>query len=100
MSSGHCLACRSELPEYSRRIDGLDRPWKVQCPHCEQVFPTNDFEAYYWSGLAENGEFDPERLDDGPLRVGAHDLTVEGELMLVRLDRDGRTGHVTQVNGR
>jgi hypothetical protein len=62
-SSGHCLACHGNLPEYSWRIDGLNRPWKVQCPHCELIFPTNDFEAFYKSGIAENGEFDPERAD-------------------------------------
>ena len=62
-SSGYCLACHGDLPEYSWRIDGLNRPWKVQCPHCELIFPTNDFGAYYKSGLAENGEFDPECAD-------------------------------------
>lgn len=38
-------------------------PWKLTCPNCKEVFPKNDFAAYYRSGLDERGLFDPERAD-------------------------------------
>ena len=34
------------------------RPWKIQCPECKRVFPSNDFESFYKLGLNEYGEFD------------------------------------------
>ncbi|MDP6115153.1 MAG: heparinase II/III family protein [Planctomycetota bacterium] len=70
-SSGHCPKCEGDLPEYSWKIDGLKRPWKVQCPHCQQIYPTNDFEAYYRSGLA-SGEFDPGSADRSLLFNSEH----------------------------
>ena len=33
------------------------RPWQVQCRNCKQWFPTNDFAAYYKSGLDKHGDF-------------------------------------------
>lgn len=62
-SNGHCLSCKGALPEYSWEIDALARPWKVRCPHCQEIFPKNDFAAFYRSGLDEHGEFDPEKGD-------------------------------------
>lgn len=62
-SSGHCPACKQPVPMYNWLIDPLKNPWKVQCPHCKMLFPTNDFEAYYHSGLDEHGVFDPKRAD-------------------------------------
>ena len=29
----------------------------MQCPHCSELFPKNDFAAYYKSGLDENNDF-------------------------------------------
>ncbi len=62
-SSGHCPACKQPVPMYNWLIDPLKNAWKVQCPHCKMLFPTNDFEAYYHSGLDEHGVFDPKRAD-------------------------------------
>lgn len=62
-SNGYCPACKQPVPMYEWIIDPLARPWKVQCPHCQKLFPTNDFEAYYRSGLNEQGVFDPQRAD-------------------------------------
>lgn len=39
---------------------GLDmdkRPWKIWCNNCHEVFPTNDFGAYYKSALDEHGVY-------------------------------------------
>lgn len=38
-------------------------PWKVTCPACGEVFPKNDFLAFYRSGLEPDGLFDPARAD-------------------------------------
>ena len=39
-------------------------PWKVQCPECRELFPKNDFEAFYRSGIApEDGLFHYARAD-------------------------------------
>ncbi|NLF18140.1 MAG: hypothetical protein GX595_12950, partial [Lentisphaerae bacterium] len=45
---------------YPWRMDPRKRPWKVECPNCSEIFPTNDFEAYYRSGLDERDMFRPE----------------------------------------
>ncbi len=39
-------------------ISPASRPWKIQCPDCKRVFPSNDFESFYELGLNEYGEFD------------------------------------------
>lgn len=62
-SSGYCPACRKPMPMYDWEIDAWARPWKVRCPHCREVFPKNDFEAFHRSGLDERGWFDPKRAD-------------------------------------
>ncbi len=62
-SNGHCPACGKGVPMYNWEIDALRRPWKVRCPHCKELFPKNDFHAFYTSGLDEHGVFDPERAD-------------------------------------
>lgn len=62
-SNGHCPACNQSVPMYNWKMDALHRPWKVQCPHCEALFPTNDFKAFYDSGLDARGVFDPARAD-------------------------------------
>ncbi|MGQ9648915.1 MAG: heparinase II/III domain-containing protein [Phycisphaerae bacterium] len=39
-------------------------PWKVQCPNCKELFPKNDFGAFYESGIdPETALFDPARAD-------------------------------------
>jgi len=62
-SNGYCPACKKPVPMYNWRVDALRHPWKVQCPHCGKLFPTNDFAAFYRSGLDERGIFDPKRAD-------------------------------------
>ena len=62
-STGFCLACRQDTPLYAWQFDALSRPWKTTCPHCGEVFPKNDFAAYYRSGLDAHGIFQHERAD-------------------------------------
>ena len=62
-SNGHCPACKKPVPMYEWRADALNRPWKMQCPHCKELFPKNDFAKFYRSGLNEQGIFEPARAD-------------------------------------
>ncbi len=60
-SNGHCPACKKPVPMYQWRCDAMAHPWKMECPHCHQRFPKNDFAAFYRSGLNEQGVFEPSR---------------------------------------
>ena len=60
-SNGHCPACQQSVPMYEWVVDALARPWKMQCPHCQELFPKNDFHKFYRSGLNEQGVFEPAR---------------------------------------
>jgi len=52
---------RKDYGNYSYRIDALTRPWKIQCPDCKRLFPSNDFASLYKLGLNEYGEYSAER---------------------------------------
>ena len=45
------------------RHDWRKRPWKIECPECGEVWPKNDFAAYYESGKGPGWVFDPQRAD-------------------------------------
>jgi len=62
-SNGHCPACSEGVPMYNWRIQALRLPWKLRCPHCKEVFPKNDFHAFYRSGLDEHGVFQHHLAD-------------------------------------
>lgn len=62
-SNGYCPACKKSVPMYDWVMDALNHPWKTRCPHCKELFPKNDFYAYYRSGLDEHNIFDPKRAD-------------------------------------
>ncbi|PYI53807.1 FIMAH domain-containing protein [Paenibacillus flagellatus] len=48
---------------YPYLADPVGEPWKIVDPSSGYKFPTNDFGAYYRSGLDEQGVFRPERAD-------------------------------------
>jgi hypothetical protein len=61
-----CLGCGDEIYKhggYPYDPDFEKKPWKLTCPNCGVVFPTNDFGKYYKSGIDEHGEFDPAKAD-------------------------------------
>ena len=64
-----CQYCETDLiaagygGHYHWLVNPIENPWKVTCPHCKNVFPSNDFESYYKSGLDERGVFRPELAD-------------------------------------
>ena len=59
-SNGHCPACKKSVEMYNWKMDAWKNPWKVRCPNCQELFPKNDFHAFYQSGLDEHGIFDPK----------------------------------------
>ncbi len=71
-SNGFCPACKQNVPMYTWEITALDRPWKVRCPHCKEIFPKNDFAAFYASGLNEQGIFEPAKADRALLFNAEH----------------------------
>ena len=62
-SNGHCPACQKPVPMYTWKMEPWKTPWKTRCPHCAELFPKNDFQAFYLSGQDEHGVFDPKRAD-------------------------------------
>ncbi|MDP6117541.1 MAG: heparinase II/III family protein [Planctomycetota bacterium] len=62
-SDGHCPSCSKPVPMYQWVAEPMTHPWKLRCPRCEELFPKNDFQSFYQSGLDEHGVFDPERSD-------------------------------------
>ena len=62
-SDGHCPACKKDVVMYNWKINAWKHPWKLQCPHCGQLFPKNDFYKFYLSGLDENGIFQHDLAD-------------------------------------
>ena len=61
----YCRYCGANIAAkygdaYAWITDPLTRPWKVQCPDCRRVFPSNDFEKFYELGIDEHGNWDYE----------------------------------------
>ncbi len=62
-SDGYDPVSKKPVRMYDWKVDAWEHPWKVQSPHTGDLFPTNDFEAFYKSALDEHGVFQPERGD-------------------------------------
>ena len=61
-----CLVCGNKIFEYGNypyNPDFENEPWKLTCPSCKSVFPTNDFGKYYQSAIDEHGLFNPAKGD-------------------------------------
>ncbi|MDD4759873.1 MAG: heparinase II/III family protein [Bacteroidaceae bacterium] len=61
-----CLACGdgiNKFGNYSYLYDKGKMDWKLTCPNCHLVFPTNDFKAYYEGGLERDGRFNPQKAE-------------------------------------
>lgn len=67
LSYGTCPSCGGHVPMYEWKVDPVDHPWKLSCPHCDDRFPKNDFHAFYNSGLDEKGVFRRELADESLL---------------------------------
>lgn len=61
-----CMVCGDKLFAYGNypyETDIEGKPWKVICPSCKSVFPTNDFGKFYKSAIDERGVFNPKKGD-------------------------------------
>ena len=61
-----CMICGDKIIEYGNfpyEPDCENKPWKLTCPSCKSVFPTNDFGKYYKSAIDEHGLFNPDKGD-------------------------------------
>jgi len=70
-----CLKCGSDIFKYGNypyEPDFDKLPWKLTCPSCGAVFPTNDFGRYYESGIDAQGLFNPSHADRSLLYNTAH----------------------------
>lgn len=70
-----CLNCGKKILSYGTypyNPDFKNKPWKLTCPSCGAVFPTNDFGKYYQSGIDEHGLFNPAKADKSLLFNTAH----------------------------
>ncbi|MBQ9967971.1 MAG: pilus assembly protein N-terminal domain-containing protein, partial [Oscillospiraceae bacterium] len=67
-----CRYCKKDLSNsgysvYPWIVDPINNPWKITCPSCKRDFPSNDFEAYYKSGLGTDGRFYADKADSSLL---------------------------------
>jgi hypothetical protein len=70
-----CLICGDSIFKYGNypyETDFESNPWKITCPYCKSVFPTNDFGKFYTSAIDEHGLFDPRKGDTSLLFNTAH----------------------------
>lgn len=70
-----CLKCGHKISRYGNypyNPDFEKQPWKLTCPSCQAVFPTNDFGKYYRTAIDERGLFNPARGDKSLLYNTAH----------------------------
>ncbi|MBQ9984853.1 MAG: S-layer homology domain-containing protein, partial [Oscillospiraceae bacterium] len=47
----------AEYGSYPWVQNPLQRKWKIQCPECKRLFPSNDFGSFYELGLTESGSW-------------------------------------------
>jgi len=71
-SDGHCPSCKKGVPMYNWEVRAVVRPWKMRCPHCQELFPKNDFHKFYVSGLNEHGIFVAKGADRSLLFNAEH----------------------------
>ncbi|MFA6944470.1 MAG: heparinase II/III family protein [Pedobacter sp.] len=70
-----CLKCGLDVLKfgnYPYEPEFEDKPWKLTCPSCKSIFPTNDFGKFYASAIDEHGQFDASKGDKSLLFNTAH----------------------------
>ena len=94
-----CLQCGNAIKRfgnYPYTPDFVDKPWKLTCPSCGVVFPTNDFGRFYESAIDEHGLFNPAIGDSSLLFNEAHP---DPEDPLHKFGVDNGLGYIDE-NGR
>ncbi len=70
-----CPNCGNEVKKFGNypwKVDVINKPWKIECPNCGELFPKNDFGKFYESGKDENGVFQYEKADKSLLYNTEH----------------------------
>ena len=70
-----CLKCGLDVLKfgnYPYEPEFGNKPWKLTCPSCKSVFPTNDFGKFYASALDDSGQFNVSTGDKSLLFNTAH----------------------------
>ncbi|MBR2181807.1 MAG: hypothetical protein IJ949_07940, partial [Oscillospiraceae bacterium] len=92
-----CRYCGENLKAYNKypwRADALNRPWKVQCPDCKRLFPSNDFGAFYENGKNEHGEFIRQHaLEENGILCGRGERDEDGNYVVYEQYKDNPYGY-------
>lgn len=75
-----CPNCGHAIDAYGNypwRCDVFNNPWKITCPNCGQIYPKNDFAAFYASGLDSSGVFQYANADRALLYNTEHPSTTD-----------------------
>ncbi|WP_340381454.1 heparinase II/III family protein [Daejeonella sp.] len=70
-----CLKCGLDVLQYGNypyEPEFEKKPWKLTCPSCKSVFPTNDFGKFFKSAIDETGQFDASKGDKSLLFNADH----------------------------
>ncbi len=70
-----CLKCGNDIFKYGNypyNPEFENKPWKLTCPSCKSIFPTNDFAKFYASAIDERGQFDASKGDKSLLYNTEH----------------------------
>ncbi len=63
---------------YGWSINALSRPWKIQCPECKRLFPSNEFDKFFELGVDKQGYFDLERAYEKHKELFAEEYAKSG----------------------
>ena len=67
-----CPNCGQDIAPYGNYPWKAVDEWKLQCPNCNEIYPKNDFQAFYNSALDEHGYFHRELGDQSLLFNAEH----------------------------
>jgi predicted RNA-binding Zn-ribbon protein involved in translation (DUF1610 family) len=67
-----CPNCGDGITPYGNYPWKAAGAWKLQCPNCGEIYPKNDFQAFYESALDEHGFFHRELGDQSLLFNAKH----------------------------
>ncbi|MBQ2742490.1 MAG: Ig-like domain-containing protein, partial [Oscillospiraceae bacterium] len=59
-------------------VDPISRPWKIQCPDCKRLFPSNEFDKFYELGVDKQGYFNLERAYEKHKELFAEEYAASG----------------------
>jgi len=61
----NCRYCNYDIGAnvniYGWTVNPFAREWKIQCPGCKRMFPSNDFGSFYELGVTESGSWNYEK---------------------------------------